>query len=123
MRIRMVKRAAGEIDGVLLSRFDPGDSYDVSVSIGTYLVVRGFARAADVAAPPAASVKRKRVKGEPTLRGRAAAHRRLRADTFLLAVSPTPPLNLAGPERMEATARFVAQTPRKRAAPPWPFTT
>ena len=61
----MVKRAAGEIDGVLLSRFDPGDSYDVSVSIGTYLVVRGFARAADVAAPPAASVKRKRVKGEP----------------------------------------------------------
>jgi hypothetical protein len=54
MRIRIVRRAPGEIDGVLLSRFDPGDLYDVSVSIGTYLVVRGFARAADVAAGHAA---------------------------------------------------------------------
>jgi hypothetical protein len=81
MRIRIVRRAPGEIDGVLLSRFDPGDSYDVSVSIGTYLVVRGFARAADVSAgqvTPSRGASVKRAQGEAKPVGSADSPRKRR---------------------------------------------
>ena len=45
MRIRIVQRPHGRIDGVELQRFEPGEIYDVNVSIGTYLMVGGYAQA------------------------------------------------------------------------------
>jgi hypothetical protein len=45
MRIRIVRRPDGRIDGVDLHRFEPGEIYDVNVSIGTYLMVGGHAQA------------------------------------------------------------------------------
>jgi hypothetical protein len=45
MRIRIVRRPHGEVDGVALDRFEPGVIYDVNVSIGTYLMVGGYAQA------------------------------------------------------------------------------
>ena len=45
MRIRIVQRPHGEVDGVALDRFEPGVVYDVNVSIGTYLMVGGYAQA------------------------------------------------------------------------------
>ena len=45
MRIRIVRRPHGEVDGVALERFEPGEIYDVNVSIGTYLMVGGHAQA------------------------------------------------------------------------------
>ena len=45
MRIRITRRPEGRIDGVSLDAFEPGDIYDVSVSLATYLMVSGFAQA------------------------------------------------------------------------------
>lgn len=45
MRIRITRHLHGEIDGVPLDRFEPGEVYDVSVSIATYLMVCGCAQA------------------------------------------------------------------------------
>jgi hypothetical protein len=45
MRIRIVRRPHGEVDGVALGRFELGVIYDVNVSIGTYLMVGGYAQA------------------------------------------------------------------------------
>ena len=45
MRIRIVKRPSGRIDGVPLERFEPGVAYDVTASIGTYLMATGYAQA------------------------------------------------------------------------------
>jgi hypothetical protein len=43
MRIRIVRRPRGEIDGVDLNRFETGVLYDVNASIATYLMVGGYA--------------------------------------------------------------------------------
>ena len=43
MRIRIVRRPHGQVDGVDLNRFEPGEIYDVNASIGTYLMVAGRA--------------------------------------------------------------------------------
>ena len=43
MRIRIVRRPHGEIDGVDLNRFERGELYDVNASIATYLMVGGYA--------------------------------------------------------------------------------
>ena len=45
MRIRIVRRPSGLIDGVPLDRFDPGATYDVNASIATYLMATGYAQA------------------------------------------------------------------------------
>ena len=45
MRIRMVRRPSGRIDGVPLDRFEPGVVYDVNASIATYLMSMGYAQA------------------------------------------------------------------------------
>jgi hypothetical protein len=45
MRIRIVRRPTGRIDGVPLDRFDPGLTYDVNASIATYLMASGYAQA------------------------------------------------------------------------------
>jgi SLT domain-containing protein len=51
VRIRITRRPEGEIDGVPLHRFLQGNVYDVNVSIGTYLMVSGFAQAVADTAP------------------------------------------------------------------------
>jgi len=66
MRIRIVKRPAGRVDGVPLDRFEPGVVYEVNASIGSYLMAMGHAQAVTEAGParvialdsPAATVKR-----------------------------------------------------------------
>jgi hypothetical protein len=45
MRIRIVRRPSGRIDGVPLDRFDQGATYDVNASIATYLMATGYAQA------------------------------------------------------------------------------
>ena len=45
MRIRIVRRPSGRIDGVPLDRFEPNGVYDVNASIGTYLMASGYAEA------------------------------------------------------------------------------
>jgi hypothetical protein len=43
MRVRIVKRPAGTCDGVLLDQYAPGECYEVSRSVGDYLVLQGYA--------------------------------------------------------------------------------
>jgi hypothetical protein len=45
MRIRIIRAPKGQIDGVHLTRFEAGEVYDVNMSIGTYLMVGGYAEA------------------------------------------------------------------------------
>ena len=51
MRIRIVRRPPGEVDGVDLHRFEPGTMYDVNASIATYLMVGGYAEPVADTAP------------------------------------------------------------------------
>ena len=51
MRIRITRQPHGQIDGVPLDRFETGETYDVSVSIATYLMVCGCAQAIADTAP------------------------------------------------------------------------
>ena len=51
MRIRIVLRPSGRIDGVPLDRFEPGGVYDVNASIGTYLMASGYAQAVADSSP------------------------------------------------------------------------
>ena len=51
MRIRIVQRPSGRIDGVPLDRFEPGGVYDVNASIGTYLMATGYAQAVADSSP------------------------------------------------------------------------
>jgi hypothetical protein len=44
VKLRIVMRPAGEIDGIPLNRFQPGVVYEVDASIGTYLVASGYAQ-------------------------------------------------------------------------------
>jgi hypothetical protein len=43
MRVRITKRMQGDVDGVPLDRLVPGRIYDVNASIGTFLIVSGWA--------------------------------------------------------------------------------
>jgi hypothetical protein len=44
VKVRIVKRAAGIVDGMPLSRYVPGEVYDVSPALADYLILQGFAR-------------------------------------------------------------------------------
>jgi hypothetical protein len=43
MRVRITHRRPGEVDGVDLSTFEVGSTYDVSPSLATYLIMTGTA--------------------------------------------------------------------------------
>jgi hypothetical protein len=43
MRVRITRRRSGEIDGIDLSAFDEGVTYEVSASLGTYLIMTSSA--------------------------------------------------------------------------------
>ena len=45
MRIRIIKRPTGTLEGMALNRYIPGETYDLSPSVADYLVLQGFARA------------------------------------------------------------------------------
>lgn len=61
MRLRIVKRMRGEVDGVSLEQFRVGETYDVGTSLGSYLLaLRAAVPVADVvskSAPPVDSTK------------------------------------------------------------------
>ena len=44
MKVRIIRRATGTVDGVALRRYVPGEVYDVSPVLADYLVLEGFAR-------------------------------------------------------------------------------
>jgi hypothetical protein len=43
VKVRIVKRPSGTVDGMDLRRYVPGELYDVSPSLADYLVMEGFA--------------------------------------------------------------------------------
>jgi hypothetical protein len=43
MKVLIVKRPTGTLDGMDLKRYIPGQVYDLSASIADYLVIQGFA--------------------------------------------------------------------------------
>jgi hypothetical protein len=45
MRVRIVRRTAWETDGIQLSRFNVGDTYDIPPSLAIYLIASGRATA------------------------------------------------------------------------------
>jgi hypothetical protein len=51
MRIRIVRRPSGQVDGVDLNRFEVGAVYDVNASIATYLMVGGHAESVSATGP------------------------------------------------------------------------
>jgi hypothetical protein len=51
MRVRIIQRPAGIIEGVSLSAFIPGLRYDVNQSLGHYLVSQRFAEELSDTAP------------------------------------------------------------------------
>lgn len=57
MRIRIVLRPSGRIDGVPLDRFEPGGVYEVNASIATYLMASGYAQAVADASPAHGSLR------------------------------------------------------------------
>ena len=44
MKLRIVKGPTGQLDGMVLKRYVPGEVYDLSPSMAYYLVVEGFAK-------------------------------------------------------------------------------
>ncbi len=45
MKVRILKRPTGHVDGINLRRYVPGGVYDVSAPIADYLVLQGSAMA------------------------------------------------------------------------------
>jgi|SoiMetStandDraft_2_1073263.scaffolds.fasta_scaffold144725_2 hypothetical protein len=43
VRVRILKQSEGILDGVSLSRLEPGLTYEVTMSLGTFLIGRGAA--------------------------------------------------------------------------------
>jgi len=43
MRVRITRAMTGEADGIALSRFKVGHTYDMAASLATYLMVSGWA--------------------------------------------------------------------------------
>lgn len=43
VRLKITRRLSGSIDGLQLSRFAPGEVYDVGTSLGSYLLAVGAA--------------------------------------------------------------------------------
>ena len=44
MKVRILKRASGTIDGVALKKYTPGAVYDVAPTLADYLILEGLAR-------------------------------------------------------------------------------
>ena len=53
MRVRITQTLSGSIDGIQLSRFSLGHVYDVSTTLGSYLLAEGMAEPAPSDTPTA----------------------------------------------------------------------
>ena len=53
MRVRMTRPRGGEVDGIDLKKFQKGVTYDVSPSLGTYLVTTATAELVEENEPAA----------------------------------------------------------------------
>ena len=51
MRVRITQALSGSIDGIQLSRFVTGLTYDVGTTIGNYLLAEGLAVPVDESTP------------------------------------------------------------------------
>jgi hypothetical protein len=51
MRIRILQPGSAQLDGVDLSLFHPGQTYEVDPSVATYLIVAGIAEPSSSDAP------------------------------------------------------------------------
>jgi len=51
MRVRITQTLSGSIDGIQLTRFSVGQVYDVSTTLGSYLLAEGMAEPAPSDAP------------------------------------------------------------------------
>ena len=43
MRLKITRRLTGSIDGLQLAHFEPGETYDLGTSLGSYLLALGAA--------------------------------------------------------------------------------
>ena len=43
MKVLIIKRPTGAVDGMALKRYTPGEVYDLSAAMADYLVLQGFA--------------------------------------------------------------------------------
>lgn len=77
MRVRITHRRPGEVDGVDLSTFEVGLTYDVSPSLATYLIMTGTADPVVDERPalvvPIDEIPRTSTRSRTTLRERAIA--------------------------------------------------
>ena len=44
MKVRIVKRPKGTVDGMTLKTYIPGEVYDISPTLADYLVLQGYAK-------------------------------------------------------------------------------
>jgi hypothetical protein len=44
VKVRIVKRPTGTLDGMALKRYVPGEVYDLSPGVADFLILEGFAR-------------------------------------------------------------------------------
>ena len=51
MRVRITQRLSGSIDGIQLSRFITGLTYDLGTTLGNYLLAEGLAVPVDESTP------------------------------------------------------------------------
>jgi hypothetical protein len=52
MRVRITQALSGSIDGIQLSRFVTGLTYEVGTTLGNYLLAEGLAVPVDESTPP-----------------------------------------------------------------------
>jgi hypothetical protein len=60
LRIRITRRGHGDLDGVALTGFEVGSTYEVSSTVGTYLIAIGNAEPVEVTTSPSFSSLRRK---------------------------------------------------------------
>jgi hypothetical protein len=58
MKVRIVKRPNGTVDGMALKPYVPGEVYDISPALADYLVLQGYAKP-EMRSPARVAVKKK----------------------------------------------------------------
>ncbi len=59
VKVRITKRPAGTLEGMVLSHYVPGEVYDVSPSVADYLILEGFGKP-EMRRPVRVALKKKR---------------------------------------------------------------
>ena len=58
VKVRIVKRPTGTLEGMALRGYIPGEVYDLSASVADYLVLQGFAKI-EMRSPARVKLKKK----------------------------------------------------------------